>query len=145
MLHYIKSNRGNIKVLKSPQHLILTSSPSSIKDFLQQRKRWASKSRYYTDKTTIALTLIVFTANFALVALSFWGIYTTNVLFPIYAFLLKGFSDLILFWKGKDLYKYHNILILLPIITIIYPFYIVLTAFTSIKSPFEWKGRKHNN
>jgi poly-beta-1,6-N-acetyl-D-glucosamine synthase len=145
LLHHIKKLKGNIQVLKSPDHLIKTKSPKSFGQFLEQRRRWASKSRHYTDVATIMLAMLIFIVNTFLGISGFVAIIDDRYKLLLLSFSIKVFADILLLQKGSDIFKYKYQLLWVPLISIFYPYYISLTAILSIKKPFTWKGRKHLN
>ncbi len=143
LLHQIKRSSGTIKLLKSKENLIYTKGVDSLKNFIIQRRRWASKSVFYKDKATILMAFAVFIANLSLLCGVFVSITNNcNYLFLVFAYTLKITSDYYLFFKGKILFQIKGLLGKVFLIELFYPFYIVYTALTSIKKPFEWKGRK---
>jgi cellulose synthase/poly-beta-1,6-N-acetylglucosamine synthase-like glycosyltransferase len=144
LLHYLKKNNKKIKVLKSTENIVHTNSPKTFVEFLEQRKRWASKAKLYTDKDSIVVSLIVFLTNTLLIAMLILSIAFSHYLFLSIAFLSKLLSDAFLFWNGKDLFHYKGKFFFLPLISILYPFYIASTSLLALSIPFKWKDRKLN-
>ena len=113
-----------------------------IKDFINQRIRWASKSNSYKDFDSIIVALLVFLINLSLVILLLLSAFSffyfeCFILF----FLVKLFCDyiflkpILVFFKKNDLIK-----LIFPL-QIIYPFYITLITVLSNLFSFNWKGR----
>ena len=63
MLHALKKNRSKIDYLYDSNYIVKTKGTNSLKKFLLQRIRWASKSINYTDLTTISIALLVAIIN----------------------------------------------------------------------------------
>jgi hypothetical protein len=142
MLEIKKQNRNQISFLKSVKAVAYTKAENNIKNFLIQRKRWTSKSKYYTDFDIIATALLVFLANAILLSLFFASFIKPVFLMPfVLLFLVKSFADIFLlnsfgsFFQKKYLLKYF-------IFTqAVYPLYIVFTAIFGMFGTVQWKQR----
>lgn len=143
LLHHVKKHHGTISVLKSPLHLVKSNAPINFSDFWQQRKRWASKARFYKDRSTILLAIMIFLANSILLAALITSILYGGIIPATLFFVLKCIGDTMIFLSDKRLYKNNRIILWLPVIEIFYMLYIFAAALISQKSPFEWKGRKY--
>ncbi len=143
LLHQIKKNTGYIVLIKSKENLILTKGISTIKAFIKQRRRWASKSVFYKDAATIFLALVVLVSNLSLIgAIIICFTNKGNYLTVLIAYTLKLIPDYYIFFKGKEFFRLKSLILKILLIDLFYPIYIAYTAFTSIKKPFEWKGRR---
>ena len=143
-MHRIKRNPKNqILLLKSGNAIVKTLGARNGREFMNQRGRWASKSRYYTDRDAIYAAVLVFTVSLIIILSVFMaisGIYPA--LFPVIIagksvtdyFFLKGFFR---FYKKK-----------LPVLQFllfetIYPVYILIAAFTGLFNRYSWKERTY--
>jgi hypothetical protein len=142
LLHNIKKKYlNNIHYLKSKDAIVYTEAEKSIKSFFKQRIRWASKSKSYKDFDTILSSLIVLIANFSIIVLFFVSIFIHKLTF--YLIIIWGTKILIdfifLYISGKYFTKNKNIF-LIPLLSIIYPFYVSYIAFISlIKKDLNWE------
>lgn len=141
LLHQFKKEGKSILVLKSQQHVVYTSPPKSLLDFIRQRVRWGSKTPYYTDSDTILLALLILGVNLFLIAGFVAGIAKMSVLPLLAGLFVKISADMLLFFAGNKFFKFNFQLLLIPIIDVLYPFYILFTSILIIKKPFDWKGR----
>ena len=146
LLHYIKKEYGakSIHFIKSKEASVTTTPTSSLSEFLNQRIRWASKSKYYKDLDTIAVGSLVFLINITLL-ISFFAAFfseTNKHLFLVF-FLSKFFADYLLLLPILSFYKRTALLIYIPILSFIYPFYISFVAIVSPFKSFVWKDRKY--
>ena len=95
LMHQIKNKYPNgIVFAKHKEAIVETKSQEDITSLLNQRKRWASKSRFYKDSDTVSISILVFVINFTvsiLFLLSFINI-KWFILFSI-LFLFKYFVD----------------------------------------------------
>ena len=133
---------GKIGFLKLRDAIVYTHAKHTLNEFLNQRRRWASKSTKYKHKKVVALAVGIWLFNVSLLVnagLSFYSI-TFFKLF-LTQFLLKFVFETIfllpvnLFFKRVQLV---GLLILLSPIHIIYFVYVGLIGNTR---KYVWKGR----
>ena len=149
MLHALKKNKSKINYLYNSNYIVKTKGTNSLKKFLLQRTRWAAKSINYTDPTTIFTAIIVALINIFLFITSFFLLSTTYFLFPTPCSLFLIFSIIIIIeniimlpylfkYKQYRILKYYPIIF--PIMSLLYPFYIITIL---IKIPFYKKNKQH--
>ncbi len=149
MLHALKKNKAKINYLYNSNYIIKTKGTNSLKKFLIQRIRWATKSVNYTDPSTIFTALLVTIINIFLF-LAPYSLFLTNYpLLPTLYSLLLIFSIIIIIeniillpylfkYKQYRILKYYPILF--PIMSILYPLYILIIL---ISIPFYNKTNPH--
>ena len=138
----VKKRGGKIRFLKSTAAIVETASCETLSDFFNQRKRWASKSKSYRDFQVIVLALLVFGICSAMVASLVVGFF--NPIFwkaVVFLFLLKILTDISLLMASAKFFSTEKLLIYIPFLEIIYPFYVVGTALSGLFGKFSWKGR----
>ncbi len=143
MEKFKKHYPNKLGYLKARGAVVLTHSVSEIDEFINQRVRWAAKSSKYGSDYLKFISVLVGLANISLIILFFLAIFGVSLskILPIIS--LKIFVN---FWMIKitssfldnkrKLYYY-------PIVSILYPFYIIGISILSQFSSFEWKGRIH--
>ena len=130
--------------LKNAEATVLTKAKPTLKDFLSQRMRWASKSSSYTEVFTVFQLVVVFlfccNFLFSLVATTFWDVQFIFIF--ILQVIIKFLFDYIflnimtLFFNRKDLMR-----IFLPA-QFMHIIYIIYVGFSSnFKKKYIWKGR----
>ena len=130
--------------LKNAQATVLTKAKPTIKDFLSQRMRWASKSSSYTEGFTVfqLVAVFLFCCNFlfSLIATIFWDVQFIFIFFL--QVIIKFLFDYIFlnimtrFFNRKDLMH-----IFLPA-QFMHIIYIIYVGFSSnFKKKYIWKGR----
>ena len=139
LLHYIKQLKGNIVFIKEKSAIVYTSPKPSLKAFINQRKRWAAKSSYYSDITAKWISILVFLMNLTLIILLF----TSKLNVFLFVFFIKIIVDYIFVRTLSRFFSYEKYLSYYWIVAIIYPIYIVWVSLSSQFSSFEWKERKH--
>ena len=141
LLHSFKSQKKRIEILKSQEHIVQSSPPKNLQEFLRQRIRWASKAGYYKDTDSIFVAWVVFLLNLFFIISSIVTLFTPGVVPLLVAFLIKTLVDLNVFLSGKPFFNLKKEFFLIPVIELMYPLYIVFSAIMGKKKPFLWKGR----
>jgi cellulose synthase/poly-beta-1,6-N-acetylglucosamine synthase-like glycosyltransferase len=145
LLHGVKKLYGNDAIISfaaDERAGVQTSAPSSLKQFIHQRVRWAKKSSKYKDLNSILAGTIIFLTNLSILigAVLLVSSELSWKKFLIY-FIVKWGLDWLLINSAKKW---------LPSVTfsqtfllsIIYPFYVSGVAFLSLLLRPNWKGRK---
>ena len=139
LMHKMKQTLHKpVGYLFHPDAIVLTAAMDTWKGFIMQRIRWASKARYYDDRSiTMVLTLVYF-FNLSFVCLVFMGSWSTLLI----ALAFKTFFELFFldpvanFFKMQPELKYF---VLYQPIHIVYN--IAAGLFGQLKT-YSWKGRK---
>ena len=145
LLHALKRNKNSsFQYLKSAEAMVLTRPQKSIKSFINQRKRWASKSKAYRDKDTIAVSLIVFLINFSQLAFLIMAFFNLKFLY-VFAFLFisKSIPDFLFLNRITGFFQKKHLLSYFFPVTLLYPIYVTITGLLSFFTKPGWKGRKN--
>ena len=143
LLHKMAAHyNGNIGFLKNEDAIVYTHAKPNLGEFIQQRKRWASKSTRYKNKSIIVLGLFIWLFNLSIVLNFLTG------------FFLPGFFQLALeqlavkiaieFLFLLDVTKFTNrnrLLFLLPILNVLHIIYILYIGIAGNSGKYTWKGR----
>ncbi|MCK5906358.1 MAG: glycosyltransferase, partial [Flavobacteriales bacterium] len=133
---------NKLRYLKAYGAIVYTFSIKEFDKFINQRLRWSAKSSSYGSTYIKLAGMAVGVANLSLIVLFFlaiFGISLQNVLPIIFLKLLVNFwlikisSNFLR--DNKKLYYY-------PIMSVVYPFYVLAIAVASQFITFEWKGRR---
>ncbi len=132
----------NLLFLKNHKAIVRTKAEPGLDDFINQRKRWASKSRHYNSTASVFTALLVFLINFYMVACLFTGLFVFPFL-QIAGLLLisKSIIDFPFLWSVTNYFGERKIMKYFPVIQILYIFYISFTAIAAFTSISDWKGR----
>jgi len=147
LLHKIKKHYGSeaICFLKDRNAIVETASSNTLKSFLQQRKRWASKSRAYKDIFTLFTSITVAGFSLVLILLLVLSFYNNRFLtFFVMGLMLKIKIDFALLMATSwFLHKRYLMWYYLPV-QLIYPIYTILISLLAFFTKNEWKGREIN-
>lgn len=138
-----KFGAGSIRFLKSADAIVKTTAIKGIKPFLQQRMRWVSKSKGYTDPVLIATSILVYLANAILLisgisAFIFPGLYKIFLL----VYLAKMIIDFPLMLSFARFQKSGALLWLFPFMELLNAVYTVFIGIIGNIGKYEWKGRR---
>ncbi len=114
--------------------IVQTKSQPDFNQFYHQRKRWASKWKHYKDWKVGALAIYIFVVNLGMI----YSIFTQDF-FNLFLKCLPEFVFLFLvirYFGHKYKIKY------IPLVQIIYPFYVIFFGLLAQRKGFNWKGRK---
>lgn len=133
---------GRIGFLKRREAIVYTHAKPNLKEFMQQRRRWASKSTKYKDKRMVAFALSVWLCNFMLLFTAVLGIFNFYFLklFLItigvkYIIDLVYMTPIMNFLKRRELLWYVSFTLPANII------YFIIIGFLGKNKKYAWKGR----
>ncbi|RYZ61247.1 MAG: glycosyltransferase, partial [Chitinophagaceae bacterium] len=143
LMHKIwKREPEKIAYLKSSEALVATAAVQTWREFIRQRRRWASKTMVYKDRRLIAVLGFVLLLNlfpFFLVVAGFFAPAAFVVLF--FYLLLKGLIE----WPFvASVARFFCQQKLMRFFLFLQPLHIFYTVFVGISSQFgsyTWKGR----
>ncbi len=138
-------SKKSIRFLFSKDAIVSTNAPANISEFIEQRIRWASKAKGYSNKTAILTSIIVFTYNLFLLYLL---IISPFSILCFYYFLILLFFKLIIdfpiLYFSSNFYKQKKILLLYIPLQTFYYIYITTISLLSLFKKFKWKDRDCN-
>ena len=131
-----------IAFLKSKEAIVNTQPAETIKDFMNQRIRWASKAGYYTDKKITAVLLLVYLLNAWLLILGICSFFNLNAFYLfLVSLLIKTSAELFFLFPVANFFgKQQQLWWFLPA----QPFHILYTVIAGWLGKFgsyQWKGR----
>ncbi len=137
-----KAYPNQIGYLKNTQSIVNTLPCSTFKELVQQRLRWISKTKHYSDAKTIATGSFFGFFYFILLISLLLGIQSPvflNVF--IIQFLCKIFADFMLLNEVNRFYKHKKLLWLFPLVELIhFPFTLLIGVMGQFVS-YSWKNR----
>ena len=118
--------------------IVNAQSVSTFTDFINQRVRWAAKSKSYSDKESLFIGFLVFAINLLLLVYLIKGDYGLFLVLFGFKFIL----DLIFISFSPKWISKKNLFINSIILSIVYPIYSIGIALLSLLYQPYWKGRK---
>ncbi len=132
-----------IHFLKSVDATVYTYPKKNIKEFYQQRKRWASKGMKYNNFSVTAVALITYFANLA------WLINLILVFFypellPLFVIqtIARMFVEIIFLFSISSFFKRKELTLLYFPTFIFNIFYVIIVGASGSIGGYTWKGRQ---
>ncbi len=143
LLHKIAAKfPKSVAFVKQEEAIIETLAQPSLKLFMQQRIRWASKWKAYTDLFTKTTAVLIFLLSLSMIVFPFITNFNRPSLF-IWAnlMIIKSLFDFYFIRQVAEFLKIKIGFIPFVLLQVLYPFYVVITAMVSFKKRYYWKGR----
>ena len=132
-----------IRYSTNPQTFVPTQPPTSFKEFVLQRIRYASKGRFYSKPVSRTL-MAVYLLNVILVTLSVFTIADSNFLGPaITGYFIKSIAELIFLKKSAPVFSYKFRKGTFWLTAVLHPVYITIAGLLGQVSGFSWKGENY--
>ena len=154
LMHKIyKQHPDKVMFLKSKDAIVQTVPVHSVKEFFNQRIRWASKADKYDDKRIFRVLLLVYLVNVLLLVLpvtalflniqlsisnyqlSIWGVW-------LLLLLLKTIVELIFLYPVATFFGKQSLLWLFPLMQPFHIIYTVIAGWLGKFGSYRWKERK---
>ncbi len=147
-----KKYPGKVHFLKNKQAIVYTNAKETLKEFLQQRKRWASKDFFALNSETKRVSMLIYLFNAYLLIVPIIGgvCFANNPIYPLFIGIcliligIKCFIDFLLLFLSASFFKQKALLVFFLPEQIIYMVYVVFVGLLGSIGKYEWKGRKTN-
>ena len=133
---------GRIAFLKRRDAIVYTHAKPTLKAFLQQRRRWASKSVKYKDKKIVALVVGIWLFNLSLLlnaGLGFYNIYFFKVF--LLQISLKFLFEVSFLLPVVTFLKRPGLIFLMILLAPLHVIYFLYIGLMGNARKYEWKGR----
>lgn len=157
LMHKIyKQDPAAVLFLKSKEVIVQTQPVLTLKEFFNQRIRWASKADKYDDKRIFAVLLVVYLFNLLLMVLPAIALFN-NIIFSIriytvtftlsvlqwWLFLLitKTVVELLFLFPVAKFFNKRKLLWLFPVLQPFHIVYTVIAGWLGKFGKYNWKGR----
>ena len=139
-----KETKYKVKFCRNKEAVVKTLPNKTVKQFYNQRKRWASKGLFYADHLLVIKLILIFLFYLSLplqLALSiiFPQIFAAVFLLSI---ILKSYFEFNIMKKGIGFLFHEELLRLFLLAEILHIPYIIIAGISGLFGNFAWKGRK---
>lgn len=143
LLHKIAARYDNrIGFLKNSDAMVYTHAKPNLTEFLQQRKRWASKSTRYKNKSIIVLGVFIWFFNVSILLNLLTGLFYLDFLkIALIQLLLKMTIEFLFLLDVTKFAKRRSLLVLLPVLNVLHVLYIIYIGIAGNSGKYNWKGR----
>lgn len=144
LMHKIASRwKRGVRFLKNKNAAVYTPPCQTMKEFFDQRIRWTSKSRYYTDKRIILNLVMVYLFNLSLLLNLIGAFFSSELLYLFYfQFILKIIVELSFLSEVTKYFNRQKLLWLILPGQLFHIIYIVSVGTLGNFIKTTWKGRK---
>ena len=157
LIHKIfKQYPDGIKYLRSKEVIVHTQPMQTLKDFINQRIRWASKADQYDDKRIFGVLLLVYLFNLSMAALPVIAVFYNpafNVrLYPFHfifslveywalLLVMKTIIELVFLFPVACFFNQQKLLWLFPLMQPFHIVYTIIAGWLGKFGSYHWKGR----
>ncbi|WP_214072874.1 glycosyltransferase [Mucilaginibacter sp. dw_454] len=133
---------GKIGFLNVRDAIVYTHAKYTLKAFLQQRRRWASKSTKYKDKKVIAVAIFMWLFNMTMLVNILLGIFNATF-FKVFLiqFALKFLIEVVFLYLICSFFRRLKLLQLLIIVAPLHMIYLAYLGLMGTTKKYYWKGR----
>jgi cellulose synthase/poly-beta-1,6-N-acetylglucosamine synthase-like glycosyltransferase len=133
----------SVKFIWEMDSVVTTKPNDNMHDFIQQRKRWASKGLFYKDKLLIAKLALIYLFFVSLIAQLVLAIILSKIFFLsfVISLLLKFIFEYKVISKGVDFLFPRKLMKYFFLTEIFQSTYIVVAGVQGLFGNFNWKGR----
>ncbi|MBU3713490.1 MAG: glycosyltransferase [Ferruginibacter sp.] len=144
LMQKMTKQQKTIIYIKSEDVIVGTNAVISIKEFFQQRIRWASKADKYEDKTLFPVLLTVYLFNLSLLAGGVAGIIIGGyfAFFICGILILKILAELYFLYPVSEFFKMKKLLWYFPLMQPFHIVYTVIAGWLGKFGSYSWKERK---
>ncbi|MGI8892658.1 MAG: glycosyltransferase [Bacteroidia bacterium] len=140
----LSQKKKKLVFIKSEDAFVTTNASETITEFVQQRKRWASKvtGQFYFPSFIVALVVYLFSLSILVAGIgSFFSVTMFNAF--IFLFSIKLIVDFLFFASVLKFFKDKSLLFLILPAEILYILYVVSIGTIAPFGKYNWKGRSH--
>ena len=144
LLHKMAAIYGDkIGFLKNRSAVVYTHAKATVNEFIQQRKRWASKSTRYKDKVVIVLGVSIWLFNVSIVvnALMMMFFSASTLPFLLFQLFAKLLIEYIFLYHMMRFFKRSELLWWLPLLNVFHVIYFIYIGIAGNSGKYNWKGR----
>ncbi len=129
--------------LKSPAAIVQTKPAATLKEFLNQRIRWASKADKYTNKKITSVLLLVYIFNVWILAIVILSIFYSFLFFWFIGLIIvKTIVELFFLHPVTKFFKKEKLLWWFPLSQPFHIFYTIIAGWLGKFGSYKWKERK---
>jgi biofilm PGA synthesis N-glycosyltransferase PgaC len=145
LMHKVKERFGgrSVHFIKDPRAIVYTMPAASLKELINQQRRWVSKSRGYRDLTTLLVALSVYIMNVLILTGLIAGIFNHALIWiALSGFLIKCLVDFPIMLGITGFVGRKKLLWEYPAIQVLYVPFVVFIGISAFFIKGNWKGRE---
>ncbi len=133
---------GSIGFCKSYDAVVYTHGKENLKEFIRQRKRWASKSVKYKDKKVMFVAVAIWLFNVSLITNLIIGFFYPDFLKLVcMQFVIKFIAEFFYLEPLTTFARRKHLIYYLSFLTFLHVLYFVYIGVLGNSGKYHWKGR----
>lgn len=142
MLRVTEKKPTGISFCKEENAMVETPALSGLVEFIQQRIRWAAKTKFYSTLYIRQAGIGLFLFHFLILLFFILTVIDSGFLIPAFILMLsKWMADGIILFQYYRFYKVNSGMPAWIFTFLLHPVYMTLIPLLTIKRKYEWKGR----
>ena len=143
LMHKIyKQDPTSVMYLKSKDIIVHTQPMHTLKDFFNQRIRWASKADKYDDKRIFAVLLLVYLFNLGIIILGIVALFNSAMAWWLLAvFAGKTIVELFFLYPVARFFSKRKMLWVFPLMQPFHIVYTIIAGWLGKFGSYKWKDR----
>lgn len=144
LMHKIQKRfPGKIAFLKSNDVIVTTQPAFSLKEFMDQRIRWASKADRYTDRKITTVLALVYIFNLWILIVAAMSLFSVSYIYLLLILLLaKSAVELVFMFPVARFFNKQNVLWWFVPAQPFHIIYTVVAGWLGKFGSYYWKGRR---
>lgn len=142
-LHKVASRYPDgVGFCKSADAIVYTYAKPNLREFIRQRRRWASKSTRYKNKGVVVLGVLIWLFNVLILLNGILGLFNAGYwCIAIGTLAAKFLVELLFLVPVMSFMKRLSLLWYLPLLTVIHILYFIYIGMAGNSGKYYWKGR----
>jgi len=132
-----------VRALVHPDATVWTKAEENFQSLTQQRIRWASKAKFYSNTFLMALGVLVLLTNLGLVLSLILGFSSLDFQWFWWLWVFKLGVDFYVLYVGNQFFHTKLCLRDYLVMLLIYPFVSTYFGLLALRGNFSWKGRDY--
>ncbi|QNL52439.1 glycosyltransferase [Olivibacter sp. SDN3] len=133
---------SSIGFCKAREAVVYTEAKENVREFIRQRKRWASKSTRYKNKGVVLLGIVIWLFNLLILLSGLFSLFQPSFAYVFFVALsAKILIELCFMVPLTRFADRKKLLWNLPLLSVIHVCYIVYIGIAGNTGKYYWKGR----
>ncbi|MCH2224853.1 MAG: glycosyltransferase [Crocinitomicaceae bacterium] len=142
LLRDFQRNGAAVQLITNPKYAVETNTPSSLKEFFNQRLRWVGKTRNVNDRLSLFLALGQSLMSLFFTILLIVSLVYGNWKWFMILLVVKSLFDMLVLLPYFFQFKRWKAWLLLPVYELVFPIYSLIILVLLFFFKPKWKGRK---
>lgn len=145
LMHKVfKKYPEKVRFLLNYDAMVTTGASSTLPELAEQRKRWVSKARHYSNRYITLILALAYLFNVSIVLNLALALFQFQFLkIALLQLLLKSLIEFIFLSQVTRHLKQFHLMYFMPVAAFLHLFYVLYIGIAGTFGSFNWKGRHH--